>query len=364
MKNLFMIFFILIFACSFKTQKGKKKGNDKVKSVEVKKGAITVKLEETGEIKPIRETEIKSKISGKIIKYYVEEGDFVKVGDQIADIEPDYNQAEQISRVKDNLELAKIRLENRKQDLKDIQKLFEDNFASVKQLENAQDDLKEAEINYNSAFQQYDLVREIESEDNVSKLISGSSGTIIQKLVEEGELVISNTGSVSAGTVVLKLADLRQMVVETRISEIDISKIYKGQKANISVDAYPYRTYEGKIIKIAAMAIDYSNVKVFPIEIEIVDVDEKLKPGMTANVTIIGEKRKDILVIPIRAIFADEEGSDIVYKVVNDSIADSILVKTGLNDFQKVEIIEGLEEGMKISLKEPDRKDDSKKKSK
>ncbi|MCD4817148.1 MAG: efflux RND transporter periplasmic adaptor subunit [Candidatus Cloacimonetes bacterium] len=355
MKNLAMIILILLFGCSMKMDKGKKKDGEKIKSVEVKKGSITVKLEETGEIKPIRELEIKSKISGRILKYYVEEGDFIKEDDLIADIEPDYNQAEQISKVKDNLELAKIRLKNKKEDLQDLQKLFEDNFVSSKQLDAAQDALKEAEISFNSAFQQYELVREIESENNVSKLISSSSGTIIQKLVEEGELVISNTGSVTAGTVILKLADLRRMVVQTKISEIDISKIHKGQKAKIAVDAYPYKSYDGTITKIAAMAVDYSNVKVFPIEIEINDVDAKLKPGMTANVTIIGEKRKDILVIPIRAIFADEDGSDIVYEVVNDSIADSILVKTGLNDFQQVEIIEGLDEGMKISLKEPDR---------
>ena len=85
---------------------------------------------------------------------------------------------------------------------------------------------------------------------------------------------------------------------------------------------------------------------------------------MTANVSIIGEKKKDILTIPIRAIFTNEEGDDIIYKVVNDSISGEIKVKTGLNDFQKVEIIEGLEENEKVALNKPKKDINSKKNKK
>jgi HlyD family secretion protein len=188
--------------------------------------------------------------------------------------------------------------------------------------------------------------------------MSVASGTVISKLVEEGEMVVSSVSSYSAGTVILKIANLERMIVKTKINEIDISKIHIGQKVKIKVDAYPYQQYFGEIIKIAAMATDFSNVKVFPIEIEIEKVDEKLRPGMTANVTIIGEERKDILVIPIRAIFSDETGQDIVYKVENDSISGSLPIKTGINDFQQVEIVDGLEEDMEISLSEPAKKEE------
>ena len=74
---------------------------------------------------------------------------------------------------------------------------------------------------------------------------------------------------------------------------------------------------------------------------------------MTANITIIGEERKDIIVVPIRCIFSDEEGQDIVYKVVNDTIGENIPIKTGINNFQQVEIIEGLVIGDSISFTEP-----------
>ena len=100
--------------------------NEKAKVYVVKKGEITVKLEETGEIEPIKQIEVKSKISGKITKFFVEEGDFVKMGDVIAEIEPDYNQTETITRLKSNLELTEIELRNAESDLADKQKLYAD----------------------------------------------------------------------------------------------------------------------------------------------------------------------------------------------------------------------------------------------
>jgi HlyD family secretion protein len=350
---------VIIGVISSKGKGAKSRSAEKVKFHVVEKGTITVKLEETGEIQPIKEIEVKSKISGKIVKFFVEEGDFVNKNDIIAEIEPDYTQAEIISRVKSNLELAEIRLKNAERDLKDQTRLYHENFISENELDDYKDSFKEAQINFNSALQQYELIKEIETEENVSKILSTASGTIIQKSVEEGEMVVSNTGSYTAGTVIVKLADLERMVVRSRINEVDISKIEKGMHVDIQVDAYPYEKYSGKITKIAAMAINYNNVKVFPVEIEIAEVDEKLKPGMTANITIIGEERADIVVIPIRCVFSDEEGQDIIYKVANDTIAEDIQIKTGINNFQEVEIIEGLSEGDSISFSEP-KKDETK----
>ncbi len=345
---------ILVSGCGkMEVKAGDRRDPAKPKAYIVQKGSITVKMEETGEIQPIKEIEIKSKISGKITEFFVEEGDFVKKGDVIAEIEPDYTQLEMITRVKSNLELAEIKLRNAETSLQDKQKLYEGNYISLKDLEAYQDAFTTANINHQTALQQYESIKEIEIEGKVSRIVSTATGTVIQKSVEEGEMVVSNTGSYSAGTVIVVLADLERMVVNSRINEVDISKVDKHQKAKIQVDAYPYDNYDGEITRIAAKAISYNNVKVFPVEIEILNVDKKLKPGMTANVTIIGEDKKDILVVPIRTIFSDDSGQDIVYRVQNDSIGSSVVVKTGINNFQQVEIIEGLAEGDSISFSEP-----------
>ncbi|MFO7896223.1 MAG: efflux RND transporter periplasmic adaptor subunit [Candidatus Cloacimonadales bacterium] len=316
----------------------------------VKTGAITVKLEETGEIRPIKEIDIKSKVSGKIVKLYVDEGDFVHDGDVVAAIEPDYNQAERIANVKSNLQLREIRLRNAQQNLEDKRALKE--HISANELRDAEDAMIEARLSYNDALAQYELIKEIEAEGNVSKLVASASGTVILRPVEAGEMVVAGSGAYSEGTVIVKLADLERMIVYSRINEVDISKIEKGQKVDIKLDAFPYEDFSGNISKIAAMATEYNNVKVFPIEVEIADVKEKVRPGMTANITIIGEDKQDIVVVPIRAIFSDKNGMDIVYQVKNDTISGSQMVKTGINDFQKVEIIEGIAAGDTISLVE------------
>ncbi len=356
-----VIVLLVIFISSCNVSKDKKdrgKFGGKAKHHLVELGTIVIKLEETGEIQPIREIEQKSQVSGELVKFYVEEGDYVNKGDIIAEIIPDYNQAEAILRVNSNLKLAEIELENAKEKYNKRKALFAENYISETELDIYKDAYSTAQINYNSAFQQYELVKEIESDDNLSKLFSTASGTIIQQPVEEGEMVVSSSGSYSAGTVILKLADLSRMIVNTKINEVDISKIEVGMKVNIQVDAYPYENFNGEITKIAAMAIDYNNVKVFPVEIELEEVDERLKPGMTANITIIGEERKDIVVIPIRCIFSDDEGNDIVYQVINDSIGTGNVVKTGINNFQQVEIIEGIAVGDTISTKEPESEKD------
>ncbi|MCB5230014.1 MAG: efflux RND transporter periplasmic adaptor subunit [Candidatus Cloacimonas sp.] len=336
-----------------KSKSNNNNGVAPIRSAEVRRGEISVIMEETGEIQPIRELEVKSRISGKVLKFFIEEGDFINQGDLIAEIEPDFNQANQIANIRNSLYLSKLRYENAQKDYERKQTLFEKNFIAKDEVDNALDDLETANLNYQSALQQFELIKEIDTEGNVSRIVSTASGTVIQKMVEEGEMVVSSASSFSDGTVIVKLADLNQMVVNSFINEVDIAKVYIGQRARINADAFPYERFNGEISKIGAMAINRNNVKVFPLEIVIKDTNTPLKPGMTANVTIFGEMKKDILIVPVMAIFSDEQGQDIVFKVENDTIAARSLVKTGINDFQSVEIIEGVSEGERVSLAEP-----------
>ena len=326
------------------------------RDVTVKKGEITVKIEETGTIQPIREINITSQVGGKLVHFYVDEGDFVNKGDLIADIEPDYEQSASISNKKSAYIRARITKKNAKEDYENNLNLFKDNYISRQTLDDSKDELDQAVINFDIAEQQYNLVKEIEIENNISKVYATASGTIIKREVEEGEMVRSNIGSYSDGTVLIVLADLQQMIVKSSINEIDIAKISRNQQVQIQVDAFPYEKFQGVINKVSAMAVSENNVKVFPIEIQISNTDSRLRPGMSANVSIIGETRKDILVIPIRAIFSDGEGNDIVYKIQSDTLTTKTVVKTGLNDLLKVEIVSGLQEGDKLSLSAPVRR--------
>jgi HlyD family secretion protein len=319
----------------------------------VSRSDISIRIEETGEIQPKTTVEIKSKVSGKVARFYVYENDFVRAGQHIADIEPDYNQARTIANIKNELRSSEIRHKDAARKLEEGQTLFENNFISEIDFEKLQDEMEKAILDLEIAQQQYSLIEDIETRGNISRIFSTATGTVIERRIEVGEMVQSSNTSFGDGTVLMRVANLNQMIVKSSVNEVDISKINERQNVNIQIDAFPHDTFTGMISKISASARSENNVKVFPIEIEIFEKDPRLRPGLSANVTIIGETRNDILTIPIRAIFSDATGNDIVYKVVNDSIGPSVHIRTGINDLQKVEILSGLEENDEISLTEP-----------
>lgn len=348
-----VIIAVVVFNLNKNGKSGKEEQTHQVKGHVVEKGEIVIKLEETGEIRPVREIEQKSRVSGKVTKLYVDEGDYVNMNDVIAEVEPDYNQASELTQKNRSLRNAEISLANAQRNFDNKKKLYDEGFVSEIDLDSFRDNLEKAEIDYNSALVEYESIKEIETVNNVTKIYATASGTVIRKDVEEGEMVVSSSGTYSSGTVLMVLADLTQMIIASEINEVDISKVAEGMEVSIQLDAYPYEKYSGSITRIAPMAQQVNQVKVFPLEIDIDQIDDRLKPGLTANLTIIGERRSDIVVVPIRTIFSDEMGNDIVYKVKNDTISGKSTVKTGINDFQQVEIIQGIAEGDTISLTEP-----------
>jgi HlyD family secretion protein len=339
-------------------------------SYKVKRGKIVSNIEITGEIQPQVTVQIKSKVSGKVVKFYVDENDYVKSGQKIADIEPDYNQASTLSAIQSRLKIAEIRLKNAEKDSNDKALLFSQNSISEKELTTARDELTTAQLEFRQAQQQYDLVKELDTGKAVTPVYATASGTVIQRAIQEGEMITSSNSTYGEGSVLVKVADLSKMVVKANINEVDIAKFKKGQNAIVKVDALPYEEFTGKITKIAPMATTVNNAIVFPVEISLDKPGSMLKPGMTGNISIIGETRENVLIIPIRAVFTDDKNQDIVYLYKDTAVKatarkdDTKLpqapakpiatpVKLGSNDLQMVEVVEGLKEGDKISLTEP-----------
>lgn len=344
-------------------------------------GNIDSKIEITGELQPETVVAIKSRVSGKIVKFYVDENDFVTSGQIIADIEPDYVQANTLFNTKATLQLAEITLAKARKDHQDNQVLLANNYISQSDFDHGQDALKNAEIQFEQASRQYEMIRDLDVPGKVTHVFATASGTVIERSVNEGEMVSSSINSYGEGTVVMRIADLNRMIVKSNINEVDIAKFKLKQQGTIKLDALPYEEFSGEIVKIAPMAITENNAKVFPVEISINATGKQVKPGMTAAVSILGDTREHVIVVPIGAVFADENNQDIVYlipkaavkapsaeksdqtkkpeekKAMGPKAAEpelvATVVKLGANDFQMVEVISGLAEGDVISLKEP-----------
>ncbi len=347
-------------------------------SYTVVRGKIESKIEITGEIQPQTTVQIKSKVSGKVVKFYADENDYVKTGQIIADIEPDYNQASTLASVRSRLKTSEIRLKNAEKDVTDKTQMVAQNYISQKEADLAKDELESARLEHQQALQQYELVKELDTGSKVTHVYATASGTVILRAIQEGEMIVSSNTSYGEGSVIMKVADLSRMIVKSNINEVDIAKFKTGQAATIKVDALPYEEFTGKITKIAPMAIVDNNVRVFPVEISFGKTSTQLKPGMTGNVSILGETKNNVLIIPIRAVFTDDKNQDVVYlnkpeaakstttakatkntatskAVSGTAIAQPTAtpVKLGSNDLQMVEVVQGLKEGDKISLTEP-----------
>jgi HlyD family secretion protein len=333
----------------------------------VERGKIVSTIEITGEIQPQVTVQIKSKVSGKIVKFYVDENDYVKQGQIIADIEPDYNQASTLAAIQSRLKSAEIRVKNAEKDFNDKNRMVVQEYVSQHEADLAQDELASAQLEYRQALQQYELVRELDTGKAVTHVYATASGTVIQRAVQEGEMITSSNSTFGEGSVLVKVADLSRMVVKANINEVDIAKFRQGQDALIRVDALPYEEFTGKITKIAPMAVTVANAIVFPVEISLDKPGTLLKPGMTGNVSITGETKDNVLIIPIRAVFTDDKNQDIVYlyKETGSASTDTTgtapaaaapvatPVKLGSNDLQMVEVLDGLKDGDKISLTDP-----------
>jgi HlyD family secretion protein len=185
-------------------------------------------------------------------------------------------------------------------------------------------------------------------------IIAPASGSVIHVEIEEGEIVTSGAVSYTSGTTLMTIADLSEMQILAGVNEVDVGKIRDGQDVSIDVDAYPNVQFHGLISHIAPAARDEQGVKIFDVEIDITDTDERLKPGMTANIEIQGDHREGVLTVPIEAAFR-KAGRYVVY--VFDGSEDEPVereVVTGISNIDKIEIVEGLSEGEIVALYDPE----------
>lgn len=324
-------------------------------------GDISVLLTEVGEIQPEAMVMVKSKISGKIRSLHVSEGQTVLKGDLLAKVEPDMAQARTVASLKSGYGRARVNMDRARQDHERDIELHDAGHISDEELRLSKDDYDIAKIEYRSAFEQMRLAEEdgvsmdLEAEaEELLEILSPASGSVIRVDVEEGEIVTSGAVSYTSGTTLMIVANLSKMQIRAGVNEVDVGRIRFGQDVVIDVDAYPNVKYNGLITHIAPAARDEQGVKIFDVEIDILDSDERLRPGMTANIEIQGDHKTDILTVPVEAVFK-KQGRYVAY--VMDGSEDEPIerdVVTGISNISTVEIVEGLEEGETVTLYDPE----------
>ena len=267
-------------------------------TVPVRRRDIVVAVDAAGIIEPVTTVEVKSKASGEILALPVDTGDEVGADTLLARVDRRVlNNSLQLAKA--NLEVAKARLANAESSLERVTRLFERGSLSKADFEQAtlehataSSEVVRSEIQVENASIQLDD----------SDVISPIAGTVIERLVEQGQVISSPMGDVGGGTLLMKMADLSHVQVRMLVDEIDIGKVQPGVAATVNVAAYPSRPFTGMVIKVEPQAVAQQNVTMFPVLIDIENRAGLLRPGMNAEVEVLIAERRDVPVIPNAAL--------------------------------------------------------------
>ncbi len=368
---------------------------NKVKTARAENADVQVRVTEVGSVEPQVKVDVKSVLSGKVVELLIREGDRVKRGQVLARVEPDVNQARDLSQVKNSVHEAEITLNEAKRSFERNQGLLAEGLLSPQTGLESETRFRSAKATYDSAVEKYKIVEEsgvpiaLATAGTMQRLnvTSPMDGVVIRRPVELGDTVTSGVSSFNAGTILMTVADVGTMIVKAGINEVDIGKVHLDQAARISLDAYPKVKFSGRIQRIAPAARLDEKVKVFDVEIAVDRQGAELRTGMTANIDVLGERRDKVLTVPVEALFRKDD-AEIVYvrKAVAPQAADSKgflasvfadgkqdghgaaddkdawkqrfdvrTVETGLASFDKVEVVSGLKRGEEIAVEDPTR---------
>lgn len=366
-----------------------KSGNFKeIETKKIERLDIVETVSATGKIQPEVEVKISSEVSGEIIELPIIEGQQVKKGDLLVRINPDIYQSSlnraqaSLQNVKANLSQTEASLKEAKASYERNKQLFEKGIISKADWDKAISSYEIAQANRESAYYGVRSASATVNEaiDNLNRttIYAPMDGTISKLDVELGERVVGTQQM--AGTEIMRVADLTNMEVEVDVNENDIVKVNISDSTIVEVDAYLKKEFKGVVTEISNSAdgiLSADQVTNFKVKVRIIEDSYKdlvegkpeyfspFRPGMTATVDIVTDKRNNAINVPISAIAIKTDTTSSKQKSTNKSLekndekfecvfikngdtAELRVVKTGIQDDSNIEIVTGLEEGEEV----------------
>jgi HlyD family secretion protein len=264
----------------------------------VERQDLEIRAEASGQIEPIRMVEVKSKVSGELTRITVETGDEVQQGALLATVDP-RDVRNTLAQMEADLELARARVETTRSQRRRAEELAKAGVLSTQDFENARLEETNASAQLVKARTNLQLAQEKMGDVTIRSPITG---TVIEKGVEQGQIIASASANVSGGTTLVKMADLATVQTRALVDEVDIGRIRPGQEASVEVEAYPGRTFRGSVTKIEPQAVVEQNVTMFPVLVNLPNPERLLKPGMNAEVSIRVADRQGVVAVPNGAV--------------------------------------------------------------
>ncbi|HAB29223.1 MAG TPA: efflux RND transporter periplasmic adaptor subunit, partial [Gemmatimonadetes bacterium] len=266
-------------------------------------GDMRLTAEATGNVEPIRAVEVTSKASGEVTRLYVDVGNEVEPGALLAEVDPrDVRNAFDQSQA--DLQVAQARAEISQAQLTRSEELLESGVISDQEHESRALDFANSRASVVRAETNFELAQ-LRLDDVIIR--APLAGTILEKNVEEGQVIQSASQNVSGGTTLVIMADLKFMQVRTLVDETDMGDIRAGMPATVTVEAYPQERFMGIVEKIEPQALVQQNVTMFPVIVQLDNDSGLLRPGMNAEVEIELAQESGVLLVPNNALVTPED---------------------------------------------------------
>ncbi len=333
---------------------GKKEAGVTYVTATVQNSSLTTSVTATGTIEPVTSVTVGTQVSGIVAHLYVDYNSIVKKGQVIAELDKT-NLLSELASARANLSSAQSNLAYQKSNYERQKTLYDKGLISA-------NDFEQARLSFEQAQQQVrtntENVKKAETNLGYATITSPIDGIVLSKAVEEGQTVAASFSTPELFTIA---QDLTNMQVIADIDEADIGDVKEGERVNFTVDAYPDDTFEGRVTQVRQVATTESNVVTYEVVISAPNADLKLKPGLTANVTIYTQELNNVLTVPTKALkftpnekmltkeqsIADCQGASKVW-TLEGNVFKAIAVETGLTNGINTEITKGLKAGQKV----------------
>jgi HlyD family secretion protein len=333
---------------------GKKQNEVSFETAKAERTSIRTSITATGTIEPVTSVTVGTQVSGIVSKLYVDYNSVVKKGQVIAELDKT-NLTSELKTAQANLSSAQSTLNYEQTNFNRYQTLYNKGLVSA-------DEYETAKLSYLKAKEQVNTSRESvqKAQTNLgyATITSPIDGVVLSKAVEEGQTVAASFNTPELFTIAQDLTDMR---VIADIDEADIGGVKEGQRVTFTVDAFPDDHFEGKVTQVRQQATTESNVVTYEVVISAPNNDLKLKPGLTANVTIFTLEKNDVLAVPSKALrFTPNEALLTEQQKVEDCEGDFKVwtkegdvfkahkVEVGTTNGMMTEILTGLSEGTEV----------------
>ncbi|MCK6603206.1 MAG: efflux RND transporter periplasmic adaptor subunit [Bacteroidetes bacterium] len=327
------------------------KDENQVPEVSVQKLTIVDKVLAVGNIQPLQEIQVKSKVSGIVSRIFNDAGAYVRKGDPLIEIKPDPTPTE-LAEATRQVDMEKNSFDTVEKEKARQESMMNKGLISSKEYETIQQEFTAARLRLESAQDKLTLLKQgkvsIKNTEFSSIIRSEIDGYVLEKMVNIGDPVVPST-SFQPGQPVMTLADMNSLIFKGTVDEINIGRIQVGMPVELKIGALPNDVVKGRLSKIALKAEKKDNATNFPVEVTILpDQKVTLRAGYSANADIIIAKKENVLSVPERVVTFAKDSTFVMVLDTTTKVKSRKLIKTGLSDAINIEVVDGLKENEKV----------------